>query len=56
MAKYRNTYQCYGMAIRDVSSKGLFIGIHCLLLFNVGVLSNAYHVLTQTRLFRRDVH
>ena len=33
----------------DVSTDGLFIVIYCLLLFNVGVLSNAYRVLTQTR-------
>ena len=34
---------------------GLFLDIYCLLLFNVGVLSNAYRVLTKTRLFSRDV-
>ena len=38
MAKYRNTYH---LALKDVSTEGLFIGIHRLLLFNVGVLSNA---------------
>ena len=58
MAKYHNTYQCYGLAIKDelqISTEGLFIGIRCLLLFIVGVLSNAYSVLEQTRLFGRDV-
>ena len=53
MAKYINTYHCYGFA--DVSTDGLFIGMFCLILFNVGVLSNAHRVLTQTRLFSRDV-
>ena len=32
-----------------------FIVIYCLLLFDVGVLRNAYPVLTQTRLFSHDV-
>ena len=32
-------------------TEGLFLTTHCLLLFNIGVLSNAYCVLTQTRLF-----
>ena len=41
--------------IKSLSTEGLFIGIQCLLLFNVGVLSKAYRVTTQTRFFSLDV-
>ena len=39
----------------DIATDEVLIGIYCLLLFYVGVLNNAYRVLTQTRLFSRDV-
>ena len=46
MAKYRNTYHCYGLAIKadEMSLTRDFMGIQCLLLFNVGILSNAYRI------------
>ena len=52
MAKYRNlSFLCFCYQRRlDASTDALFIGIYCLLLFNVGALSNAYRVLTQIRL------
>ena len=48
MAKYRDTYQCYGLAIK--ADKMSPQKDYYLLLFKVNVLSNAYRVLTQTRL------
>ena len=53
MSKYRDIYQCYGLAIK--ADKMSPQRDYFLLLFKVYVLSNAYRVLTQTRLFSRDV-
>ena len=39
----------------DVSINELFIAIQCLLHFLSSLLGNAHHVLTQIRLFSRDV-
>ena len=39
----------------DIAIKGLFKGIKCLLLFNVGVFSNGYHVKTQSWIFGHDL-
>ena len=55
MAKYRDTYQCYGLAIKaDKMSpqKDCY-----LLLFKVNVLSNAYRVqcINTNPTFSRDV-
>ena len=46
MAKYRDTYQCYGLAIK--ADKMSPQKDYYLLLFKVNVLSNAYRVLTQS--------
>ena len=56
MAKYYNTYHCYGLAIKDdVSTERLYRGIHLLLLFNVVflVMHTAYSHITP--FFSRDV-